>query len=190
VTVIGKDLHRYAPRTHRSGILGALRIVRRNYGLQALIAYRLGRWLLESRASWPLWPVAWPAYFVASRCARVVFDIRLGLSAHIGPGLYIGHFGGIKVRGCRIGEFCSIAQSVEISCADGETGPTVGDRVWIGAHAKILGRCLVGSGSTISAGSVVTRDVPPGALCMGNPARIAEKVYDNRKLLSLRGEPS
>lgn len=188
MSAIREDLYRYAARTWKPGIPGAARIVVGNYGLQALVVYRFGRWLIDSRKSWPLWPLAWPLYFVASRYVRLAFDIRLDLSADIGRGLYIGHFGGIRVRNCRLGAYCSIAQSVEIASADGETGPVIGDQVWIGAHAKIIGRHHVGSGSTVSAGAVVMRDIPSGALCMGSPARIAEKVYDNRKLLALPGE--
>lgn len=189
MSAIRQDVGRYAPLAQPLGILSAIGLVSRSYGLQALIAYRLGRWLLDSRRSWPLWPIAWPAYFAASRYARIAFDIELHLSAHIGPGLYIGHFGGIRVRHCRLGAHCSIAQSVEIGPSGSGAGPDIGDRVWIGAHAKIAGPFRIGDAGTVSAGSRVTREVPAGALVMGDPARIAAKVYDNRKLLVLDEQP-
>lgn len=160
-----------------------------NYGLHALLAYRLGRWLLRSasrRNLWPLLPFGWLLYFLLSRYARAVFDIHLELSADIGPGLYIGHFGAIRVRDCRIGANCSIARLTDIAPAPGGAGPVVGDGVWIGAHAQIIGPYRIGSGATIAAGAVVGRDVPARALCLGNPARVVIPNYDNRSILGFR----
>ncbi len=49
---------------------------------------------------------------------------------------------------------------------------TVEDDVWVGGSAIILGGVTIGRGAIVAAGSVVTRDVPPGARVMGNPARV------------------
>jgi maltose O-acetyltransferase len=48
----------------------------------------------------------------------------------------------------------------------------VGDNTFIGAGAVILPRLKIGEGSTIGAGSVVTKDVPAGATVVGNPAKL------------------
>lgn len=48
----------------------------------------------------------------------------------------------------------------------------IGDDVWIGARAIILPGLTIGNGAIIGAGSVVTKDVPPYAICAGNPAKI------------------
>lgn len=183
-----RDVRRYAPGEAALGLVHAQRLLLRHFGLQALLAYRLGRCLLESRASWWLWPIGWPVYFLISRFVRAAFDIRLHLSAKIGPGLYIGHFGGIELEHCRLGECCSIAQSVRIGPGKHSVGPVIEERVWIGAHAKVLGPVHIGAGSTISAGSIVTQDVPPGTLCIGSPARVARQGYDNRSLLGMGAE--
>jgi len=103
------DMRRYADgspggRTPRQLFL-------ENYGLQALFAYRLGRWLLRARRTyywWPLLPLGWCVYYLLARYVRLAFDIRLELSADIGPGLYIGHFGGLHLHGCSIGANCSV----------------------------------------------------------------------------------
>lgn len=183
------DIQRYARScSSKSGVLSALGILLRNYSLHALVAYRLGRFLLRTRRSWywwPAWPFAWPVYFLLSSYVRLVYDIRLSLSADIGPGLHISHFGGIWVRNCRLGAYCSIAQLVQISSSNGGNGPLIGDRVWIGAHCKIAGDFRIGSDSTLSAGSVVQRDVPEKALCLGAPARIIMRGYDNQHILGL-----
>jgi serine O-acetyltransferase len=156
-------------------------------GLQALLPYRLGRWLLRAGGRcylWPLLPVCWAIYYVLSRCIWVAYDIRLELSADIGPGFYIGHFGAIRVRCCRIGANCSIGHFTSISAAVDGRGPVIGDRVWIGAHSQIVGPHCLGSGATVGAGTVIQGDIPPGVLCLGNPARLARR-YDNRRLLGL-----
>ena len=49
---------------------------------------------------------------------------------------------------------------------------TVGRDCWIGAGAIILGGVSIGDGTTIGAGSVVTRDIPAGVLAAGNPCRV------------------
>jgi serine O-acetyltransferase len=164
------------------------RLFAENYGLQALLAYRLGRWLLRHKRLrwWPVLPAAWIVYYLLSRYVRLAFDIRLELSADIGPGLYIGHFGGLRVTGCRIGANCSVGRLVHIAPAADGRRPVIGDRVWIGAHAQIIGSYTIGADATVSAAAIVRRDIPERTLCMGNPARIVTRNYDNRSLLGLR----
>src|ERR1022692_3366992 len=58
------------------------------------------------------------------------------------------------------------------------TAPVIiADDVWIGARAIILPGVTVGSGSIIGAGAVVSKDVPPGAVVVGNPARIVRNRF-------------
>jgi serine O-acetyltransferase len=180
------DLHRCADmyparRALRQFLAG-------NYGLQALLAYRLGRWLLRARHTyylWPVLPIGWAFYYLLSRYAWIAFDIRLDLSADIGPGFYIGHFGAIRIRRCQIGANCSIGRLINIMPAAAGAGPVIGDRVWIGVHAQIVGAYRIGSGATIAAGAVVQRNVPDGALYLGNPGRVVIPNYDNRRILGL-----
>ena len=51
-------------------------------------------------------------------------------------------------------------------------GISIGDDVWIGSHVVILDGVAVGDKAMIAAGAVVTKDVPPGAVVGGNPARL------------------
>ena len=64
-------------------------------------------------------------------------------------------------------------------------GPVIGDRVWIGAHAQIIGPYRVGSDATVGAATVVQSDIPDGVLCLGNPSRLVKRNYDNRPMLGL-----
>lgn len=180
------DLRRYtaAPLTWRK----LLAVVTRNYGAQATLVFRFGKALARGTRDWRVAPIAlagWPIYLLLRAYARYALGIRLDLSADIGPGLYIGHFGNIHLRRCKLGRHCSIAQSTQIIPAADGTGPVIGDRVWIGAHTRIIGAYSIGSGSTLSAGAVIRRDIPAGALCLGDPARILSRQYDNSSILGI-----
>jgi len=183
-----EDIRRHS-RAQNLTLLKSLKIVRADYGVQALLAYRLGRSLLRTGRKPYLWPLlipGWPLYFLISRYVRLAFDIRLSLSADIGPGLYIGHFGGISLQRCQLGKQCSISQSVRIGPrGDSTGGPVLGNRVWVGAHSTIIGPYRVGNGSTVSAAATLQRDIPENTLCMGNPARVVMRDYDNTAILDL-----
>lgn len=158
----------------------------KDHGLQALAGYRLGRHMMDLRQQgrgYLLRCIGWPCYYILSIYARIALDIRLDLTADIGPGFYIGHFGNIKIEKCRIGEHCSIAQSTHLRADETGQGPIVGNRVWIGAHAQVVGPRRIEDGATVSAGSVLLRDLPSRALCLGNPARVIISDYDNSEIL-------
>jgi serine O-acetyltransferase len=105
---------------------------------------------------------------------------RLGFSIPLntfGPGLSIAHVGTIVVNGnARIGARCRLSHGVTIGIGP-KGSPDIGDDVWIGPNAMILGRVDVGDGATVRPGAVVVHDVEAGAHVAGVPARrIDEKV--------------
>ena len=59
---------------------------------------------------------------------------------------------------------------------------TVGDRVWIGGHPTILGGVHIGDEAVIGAGSVVTRDIPPKVVAVGNPCRVLRPITEKDRL--------
>lgn len=85
-------------------------------------------------------------------------SIRIGFSVAIGPDVFIRDSDNHSLDGKSM------------------TAPVViGDHVWIGAKAMILKGVTVGDGAVIAAGSVVTRDIPPGAFAAGVPARVVRE---------------
>lgn len=109
---------------------------------------------------------------------------RLSLKLHIGidpfmplgDGFCIGHpFMIIINRRCRIGRNCTMAHDVTLgstSRGDKAGCPTLGDNVFIGPGAKIIGAITIGNNVAIGANAVVTKDVPDNAVVAGVPARV------------------
>jgi len=102
--------------------------------------------------------------------------IYLSPAAVIGPGLYIGHWGGIRVAaGVRLGARCNLSPMVILGTGvrDGRRGvPWIGDRVYVGAGAKVFGPVRVGDDAAIGANAVVCADVPDHVSVGGVPARV------------------
>ena len=117
----------------------------------------------------------YPARLILRRCS-IKYGIEIPHQTQIGSGLYIGHWGGIIVHPqAKIGKNCNISQGVTIGQTNrGERAgvPVIGDGVFIGPGAKILGCIRVGNNVAIGANAVVTRDVPENAVVAGIPARI------------------
>lgn len=110
------------------------------------------------------------------RRQRVRLGINIPSETAVGPGLYIGHAGGIVVNvKTKIGENCNLSHNVTIGVTRGGSRPGVpriGDRVYIGPGAVIIGDIQVGDDVAIGANAVVTRSVPNGMTAVGNPARL------------------
>ena len=165
---------------------GTLRVIWREMGLQAILVYRLGRLLRSCQRHilmWPLLALGWLVYALAARMVRSCYGIHLSVSADIGAGFWVGHFGGVEVVNCRIGEHCSVGQQSKVGRAGEPEGPRIGNGVWIGAHARVTGPIAVGDAATIAPGARVTRNVPSQALVVGNPGRVAFRGYINTPIL-------
>ena len=108
-----------------------------------------------------------------------VVDMALGISlpfeARIAPGLLLRHGQGLVVSWqSTIGTDCELHQHVTLGEKDGGV-PHIGDRVTIGANAVVIGDVRVGDDVHIGAGAVVLQNLPPGAVAVGNPARIVQR---------------
>lgn len=104
------------------------------------------------------------------------FGISISHHAQIGSGFYIGHFGGIVINPKSvIGKNCNIQQGVTIAQANRGTKkgfPILGDNVYIGPGAKIVGAISIGNSVAIGANCVVTKDVPDNSVVVGIPGKV------------------
>jgi serine O-acetyltransferase len=93
----------------------------------------------------------------------------------IGGGMRISHYGPLLINSkTLIGDNCYFSHNITI----GETkrgekkgSPVIGNKVWIGPGAVIVGKIVIGDNVLISPNSYVNTDIPSNSLVMGNPAR-------------------
>lgn len=114
----------------------------------------------------------------AARVFRPVDSLSLA-TEDLGPGLFIAHGQATVLAAERIGANCYVHQNVTVGWDyRSPRGPVIGDGVFIGAGAKILGAVDIGDGARIGANAVVLSDVPPGATAVGAPARVVRGHSD------------
>lgn len=102
----------------------------------------------------------------------VKFAIQIPYTTQVGYGLYIGHGTSLIVHPTAvIGNNCNLSQFTTIGSNHGKAA-VIGDNVYIGPNVCLVEGITVGNNSTIGAGSIVIRDVPPNSVAVGNPARI------------------
>jgi serine O-acetyltransferase len=143
------------------------------YSFIAVAVYRYGRWARSVRPRLLAAPLLLLYHFLAFT-VHVLFGIDLSSNCVIGPGLYIAHFGGIIVCG-KLGSNCSIGQGVTIGAkgAGRSCGyPEIGDRVYVGAGAMVIGNIRVGDDVVIGANTVVVQDIPSGSRVVSAAVRI------------------
>lgn len=143
-------------------------------GFWVMCVFRFGQWRYTIRQPWLRKPFSF-IYRVLRTLVQVMTGIELHCETRVGRRLLIEHFGGIIISGdAVIGDDVVIRQGVTIGLrTTGRRGaPVIGNRVDIGAGAKLLGPIRVGDDAVIGANAVVLCDVPDGALAVGVPAVI------------------
>ncbi len=125
-------------------------------GFVAVLFHRMAHWF-KSRGV----PFLGPFF---GRCGQLLTGVEIGPGAVIGPGLFISHGWGTVIGGeTRIGKRAFLLQQVTLGApSQGRLAqmPTVGDDVFIGAGAKVIGDVRVGDRVFIGVNAVVTCDVP------------------------------
>ena len=143
-------------------------------GFRAVALHRLGNYRMRIPFALrvPLSAVYWTCF----RYVRNHYGIELPYSAKLGRRVIIEHQGAIVVHGDSvIGDDCILRQGVTLGnrrLNEPFDAPVLGDKVNVGAGAKILGKVVIGDQAAIGANSVVLSDVPPGRIAIGIPAKV------------------
>lgn len=183
--ILQADLYRYYERTDwRTYISAYLRQpgFRFSHYLRKVAFYRSRNKRLET-----------PSYLfslIMLNRYRFKYGFDISPSAEIGPGLYLGHFGCVVISPYAVlGANVNIGHGATIGAESRgkRTGaPTLGDRVWVGNHAIIVGKIKIGNQALIAPGAFVNFDVPARAVVLGNPGKIVSDTgsdgYINRVL--------
>lgn len=136
-------------------------------GTAAMVWYRLMQW---SRR-WRLLPLE----MLFNKANAICCNCIIGRGAEFGPGFVLVHSTGIVINGeVRGGRNIVVEHQVTIG-AEKRQAPVIGDNVFIGAGAKVLGSVTIGDGARIGANAVVVKDVPPHSTVVGIPARVVRQ---------------
>jgi serine O-acetyltransferase len=142
-------------------------------GLHAVWIHRILHWLWQHKvrllARW------------LSQIARALTGIEIHPGAILGPGFFIDHGMGVVIgETAEIGADVTLYHGVTLggtSLEKGKRHPTIGDRVVIGAGAKVLGAITIGEDSRIGANAVVVHSVPANSVVVGVPGQVVTRSH-------------
>jgi len=137
-------------------------------GFHAILSHRFSHKLYRWRV--PLLPR------IISQISRFFTGIEIHPGATIGIRFFIDHGTGVVIgETAEIGDDCLLYQGVTLGGTGNERGkrhPTLGNKVVVGAGAKVLGNIQIGDNVKIGAGSVVVHAVPAHSTVVGVPGRV------------------
>jgi serine O-acetyltransferase len=141
-------------------------------GVHAIWGHRISHWLWTRGAR------------LAARTFAEITRILTGVDIHpgavLGSGLFIDHATGVVIgETAEVGDDVTLYHGVTLGGSGADTGkrhPTVGDRVIIGAGAKVLGPIKIGEDSRIGANAVVVKPVPSGSVVIGVPGQVISRA--------------
>jgi serine acetyltransferase len=187
---IREDVHFYTALRHPGRRCGALRTLAScltSRGLLVLEVQRLDRYYnaLRQRLGWTPRTLLLKMILLLGRFLAIVLaKSDVSANACIAGGVYLSDGGHLIVAPRRLGSGSLIHQRVTIGAKAGcgPIKPTIGENVWIGPDCVIYGDITIGDGATVLPGTVLSMNVPPGAVAAGNPATIIAREFDNAPL--------
>jgi serine O-acetyltransferase len=153
-------------------------------GFRAVAIQRFGVWRMTLKPIFLRAPFS-ILYRALFRKVRNTYGIELPYTVQLGRRVIIEHQSGIVIHGeCSIGDDCIIRQGVTIGNRYLDRpfdAPKLGNRVNVGAGAKIFGNVTIGDDANIGANAVVLSDIPPGKTAVGIPAKIINPKPNNNE---------
>jgi len=170
LTNLKYDFRREWGKCSGRGVLRKIFCVFWSPGFQAVLTYRICRWLYLKRI--PL------LHIFSQRLGELCTGVSIPPTVEIGRGLLIEHFGGIVVNAkAKIGEFCTLSHQVTIGNKKPNGGsPSIGNNVYICVGAKVLGEISVGDHSIIGANAVLLSSVPANCIVAGIPGKVIKTI--------------
>ena len=142
------------------------------HGWHIMILFRLGK-IIYAIPIPVLSHVLKAIYRILWFLLSTFYGISINPVSRIGKGFYIGHFGGVIIRG-DFGDYCSVGQGVTVGtkgAGKSTVGPKIEDHVYLGAGSKVIGDINIGSHSIIGANAVVVKSYPECSVLVGIPAK-------------------
>ena len=136
-------------------------------GAVAVLDYRFGFWARRVKVP-VLRQLLILVAMILHKVIEVVTGVEISARAEIGPGLVVHTTHGVFIAETRIGRNCVVQHGVAIT----HGVRSVGDNVYFGPGAKVIGRAAIGNNVRVVANSVVMTDVADNLTVVGVPARI------------------
>jgi serine O-acetyltransferase len=161
----------------------------RNPAFWLVAYYRFGRW--AHGLPQPARKAAGAAYGAMLIASEFVLGTTIHRETQIGEGFHVVHADGIRISpDAVLGKRVGVMQGVTIGHTVDRVGaPTIGDDVFIGAGARILGPVKVGDRARIAANSLVVNDVPADATAIGVPAKILRYTGRSERPVAAVNDP-
>ncbi len=167
--VIRRDIR--AARERDPAAPTTLQVIFAYPGVHAIWGHRINHWLWRRGAKL--------AARITAEITRILTGVEVHPGAVLGPGLFIDHATGVVIgETAEVGEDVTLYHGVTLGGSGRDTGkrhPTIGDRVIIGAGAKVLGAIKIGDDSRIGANAVVVKEVPSSSVVVGVPGQVISR---------------
>jgi len=173
--LIASDLYRH---TGKTGLLEFWKCFLLVPGFRYTVVLRKGPRHRRYSLMWLFWKL------LHKRYGRQ-YGYQVQFTTRIGKGLYLGHFGCMNVAGI-IGDNCNLGPRITIGrgiSTKRQGWPIIGNRVWIGSGAAIVGGVTIGDNVLIAPNAFVNFDVPANSVVIGNPGRIIAKENPTREYI-------
>jgi len=154
----------------------------KNRAFWAMIVFRFGKWVLEIKNR----PFRWflsKIYGFSKMISEIITGITIDRKMNVGEGFHIIHAEGpISIHpDVIIGNRCGIMHNVTIGTNMGPGAPKIGDDVFIGVGACVLGKIKIGNRVRIAANTLVISDVKEDSIVIGVPAKVFPNLSSKNK---------
>jgi serine O-acetyltransferase len=170
LTAIRQDIR--AAKERDPAVPTTLQVIFAYPGVHAIWGHRISHWLWNRGAR--------VAARVFAELTRILTGVEIHPGAVLGSRLFIDHATGVVIgETAEVGDDVTIFHGVTLGGTGTDTGkrhPTIGDRVIVGAGAKILGPIKIGDDSRIGANAVVVKEVPSSSVVVGVPGQIISRA--------------
>ena len=161
------DILKHEAKGYGGGNLVILYIIEPRFRVNAL--FRMGQFLYKNNCCKVL------RWFIRIKL-WLKYSFEVYFNVEIDKGLKIVHLGRIVIHSnCKIGKNCKILNDVNIG-SDGKGEPVIGDNVFIGAGAKIIGQTKIGNNCKVGANAVVKGEFEDNCIIAGVPAKKIKSI--------------
>lgn len=156
-------------------------------GLRLMLTHRLDHWLFLKRTNNNACKRLWRAMMIPVGLLNVANHINTKSAIYnqceIEGSVTFSDQGYIIFGATKVGSGTVIGTRVTFGMSHVDLGrPEIGRNVWVGSDCLVYGAISIGDGATLLPGTVLTKNVPAGAVMQGNPARLILRNFDNSEL--------